>query len=101
MNHDLHHCDGEITPGELCPRRILCERFIAHEDAVKQKLEYVAYLSAYCCSQAQYTISGQVYDKIPYNDFRETHESRPTTTAKPLHKPTRKSRTSSSKSEAH
>lgn len=101
MIHDISHCDAEITPGEMCPRRLRCERFIAHEDAVKNKMEYLAYVSAYCCSQAQYVISGIVYDKIPYNEFREIHEQRSTATSKSVYQSTRKSRASSSKSEAH
>ena len=101
MNHDIHHCNGVITPGNLCTRREDCQRYIAHLDAKKHKLEYLSYTPAYCCVHDSYIISGETYAKMPYSEFKEKHESRSSTAAKPLHKSTRKPRTSSSKSKAN
>jgi len=49
MNHDISHCDAEITPGELCTRRLRCYRFIAHQDLLAHPMDRRAYISAYEC----------------------------------------------------
>jgi len=74
MNHDLDHCNAVVSLGIICPKCDQCERYIAHVDAVKHKLVYIHYLSAYCCVQSPVSASDHIYDKIPYNGFREIHE---------------------------
>jgi len=49
MNHDMSHCDAEITPGELCTRRNTCFRYIAHLDLVEHPISHMGYLNAYDC----------------------------------------------------
>jgi hypothetical protein len=49
MNHDITHCDAEITPGELCTRRLKCFRYIAHLDLIEHPIPRRAYISAYDC----------------------------------------------------